>query len=91
MREEDSNMTTQPLDELFDYPQLSAALDLGGVLNTGVFVAKPSESTFKDMMETYEDAPSYNRGDQGFLNYYFNHSTHYLPGNYNVMAKFMVL
>ncbi|KAI9258298.1 hypothetical protein EDC94DRAFT_166796 [Helicostylum pulchrum] len=39
-------------------------------------------------MRTYEKAPSYNRGDQGFLNYYFNQSIHPLPGNYNLMVKF---
>lgn len=65
-------------------------LDLGGAVNTGVFVAEPSERTYKEMLESYEDAPSYNRGDQGFLNYYFNESVYYLPGKYNVMPKFMV-
>jgi hypothetical protein len=42
------------------------------------------------MMNTYENAPSYNRGDQGFINYYFNQSAHPLPGNYNLMIKFTV-
>jgi hypothetical protein len=41
-------------------------------------------------MSTYETAPSYNRGDQGFLNYYFNQTAHPLPGNYNLMIKFTV-
>lgn len=80
----------QPIDDLFDYPQFSAVVDIGGVLNTGVFVAEPNEETFKDIMNTYEDAPSYNRGDQGFLNYYFNQSVNFLPGYYNLMVKFTV-
>ncbi|OBZ91405.1 Glycogenin-1 [Choanephora cucurbitarum] len=81
-------MVVQPLDELFDYPQFSAAVDIGGVLNTGVFVAEPNEETYRDIMATYLNAPSYNRGDQGFLNYYFNQTAHTLPGNYNLMVKF---
>ena len=75
---------------MFEYPQFTAAVDIGGVLNTGVFVAEPSVDTYKDIMSTYENAPSYNKGDQGFLNYYFNQSAHNLPGNYNVMIKFTV-
>ncbi|KAI8088071.1 nucleotide-diphospho-sugar transferase [Gilbertella persicaria] len=81
-------MVTQPINELFDYPEFSAAVDIGGVLNTGVFVAEPNKGTYKDIMNTYSDAPSYNKGDQGFLNYYFNQTAHYLPGNYNLMVKF---
>ncbi|KAI8367102.1 nucleotide-diphospho-sugar transferase [Blakeslea trispora] len=81
-------MVVQPLDELFDYPEFSAVVDIGGVLNTGVFVAEPKEETFKDIMSTYLNAPSYNQGDQGFLNYYFNKTTHPLPGNYNILVKF---
>lgn len=80
----------QPIDELFDYPQFSAAVDIGGVLNTGVFVAEPNVATYQDIMNTYENTPSYNRGDQGFLNYYFNQSADILPGNYNLMIKFTV-
>lgn len=59
-------------------------------MNTGVFVAEPNADTYKDIMATYENAPSYNRGDQGFLNYYFNQSANFLPGNYNLMIKFTV-
>ncbi|KAG1462734.1 hypothetical protein G6F55_002801 [Rhizopus delemar] len=81
-------MVVRSIDDLFDYPQFSAVVDIGGVMNTGVFVAEPNQETFKDIMNTYEDAPSYNKGDQGFLNYYFNQSTHPLPGYYNLMVKF---
>lgn len=57
-------------------------------MNTGVFVAEPSNETFNNMMAVYQTAPSYNRGDQGFLNWYFNASIHPLPGYYNIMIKF---
>lgn len=59
-------------------------------MNTGVFVAEPNRDTYQDIMNTYETAPSYNRGDQGFLNHYFNQSANFLPGNYNLMIKFTV-
>ena len=60
-------------------------------MNTGVFVAQPSKEIFQNMLNIYEKAPSYNRGDQGFLNWYFNQSSiHVLPGYYNLMIKFMV-
>ncbi|KAI8984011.1 nucleotide-diphospho-sugar transferase [Mycotypha africana] len=81
-------MVANNMDELFEYPQFSATVDIGGVLNTGVFVAEPNMDTYTDLMNTYENAPSYNKGDQGFLNYYFNQSAKPLPGNYNVMIKF---
>ncbi|KAI8644704.1 glycosyl transferase family 64 domain-containing protein [Parasitella parasitica] len=81
-------MVVNKIDELFEYPQFTAAVDIGGVLNTGVFVAEPDAETYKDIMATYESAPSYNKGDQGFLNYYFNKTANPLPGNYNLMVKF---
>ncbi|KAG0172384.1 Exostoses (Multiple)-like 3 [Apophysomyces sp. BC1034] len=79
---------SQNIDELFEKPQISAAIDIGGVINTGVFVAEPSASTFRHMLEVYETAPSYNRGDQGFINWYFRDAVHSLDGSYNIMAKF---
>ncbi|KAI7848926.1 nucleotide-diphospho-sugar transferase [Circinella umbellata] len=83
-------LVVQQIDELFQRPQFSGAIDAGGVVNTGVFVAQPSKEIFLDMLDIYEKAPSYNRGDQGFLNWYFNQSSvHVLPGYYNLMIKFM--
>ncbi|KAI9489085.1 nucleotide-diphospho-sugar transferase [Zychaea mexicana] len=86
-------LVVQPIDELFLQPQFSAAMDAGGVVNTGVFVAEPSSETFRDIMTIYDKSPSYNHGDQGFLNWYFNQSSsvHVLPGQYNLMIKFMHL
>lgn len=46
------------------------------------------------MMDTYLTAPSYNRGDQGFLNWYFSNRTRTgvksLPPAYNVPPKLKV-
>ncbi|CAO3689834.1 unnamed protein product [Rhizopus stolonifer] len=81
-------MVVKSIDDLFDYPQFSAVVDIGGVLNTGVFVAEPNKETYEDIMKTYENAPSYNKGDQGFLNFYFNQTVNFLPGYYNLMIKF---
>ncbi|GAA6004462.1 uncharacterized protein JCM10292_007082 [Rhodotorula paludigena] len=80
------------IDHLFSTTTTFAGVkDLGDVINTGVLVFKPSQATFNDMMDTYLTAPSYNRGDQGFLNWYFtNHSTTgvtVLGPAYNVPAK----
>ncbi|KAI8371698.1 nucleotide-diphospho-sugar transferase [Radiomyces spectabilis] len=81
-------MVVQSIDDLFERPQFSAAIDVGGAINTGVFVAEPSKETYDEIMKVYAKAPSYNRGDQGFLNWYFASSVHPLPGNYNLMIKF---
>ncbi|KAJ3179199.1 Exostoses (Multiple)-like 3, partial [Irineochytrium annulatum] len=80
------------LDQLFEFSEIAAAMDLVGTFNTGVFVAKPDENTFKDMLSVYMTAPSYNKGDQGFLNWYFTErratqSITALPAEYNVPCK----
>ncbi|KAJ3044398.1 Exostoses (Multiple)-like 3 [Rhizophlyctis rosea] len=91
-------LVVKNIDDLFEWPEFSAVLDVGGVFNTGVFVAEPSNDTYQDMLARYRKAPSYNRGDQGFLNWYFNRrrSTdtetkgspiHVLPPAYNTPIK----
>ncbi|KAK4049297.1 exostoses (multiple)-like 2 [Microbotryomycetes sp. JL201] len=80
------------IDHLFNFDTRFAGVrDLGNVINTGVLVIKPSTDTHREMMELYLTAPSYNRGDQGFLNWFFaNHSSmgvSSLPSAYNVPAK----
>ncbi|GAA6057011.1 hypothetical protein JCM3770_000119 [Rhodotorula araucariae] len=80
------------IDHLFSTTTaFSGVKDIGDVYNTGVLVFTPSEETFNDMMNTYLTAPSYNRGDQGFLNWYFTNRTTggvvSLPPAYNVPAK----
>ncbi|KAJ3144108.1 Exostoses (Multiple)-like 3 [Irineochytrium annulatum] len=80
------------IDNLFERDEMSAAMDLAGTFNTGVFVAEPNATTYADMLSVYPKAPSYNKGDQGFLNYYFTEylkekSVHSLPTEYNVPSK----
>ncbi|BGP58302.1 hypothetical protein JCM8202_000936 [Rhodotorula sphaerocarpa] len=80
------------IDHLFSTATNFAGVrDLGDVTNTGVLVLKPSDATYQDMLDTYLTAPSYNRGDQGFLNWYFSNRTtagvRSLPPAYNVPPK----
>lgn len=58
-------MVMENVDTLFDYPAFSAVRDVAGAFNTGLMVIEPSTTTFKAMMDSYLEAPSYNRGDQG--------------------------
>ncbi|KAJ3043299.1 Exostoses (Multiple)-like 3 [Rhizophlyctis rosea] len=85
-------MVIKNIDDLFDHPELSATLDLGGTFNTGVFVAEPNLPVYEEMKATYSTSPSYNRGDQGFLNHYYtqtpNRTFHALPSTYNVLLRF---
>ncbi|KAJ3047981.1 Exostoses (Multiple)-like 3 [Rhizophlyctis rosea] len=85
-------LVVKNIDDLFQWPEFSAALDMGGTYNTGVFVAEPSKATYMAMLETYPTAPSYNVGDQGFLNWFFTQpfatQPHTLPPAYNTPVKF---
>ncbi|RUP48306.1 glycosyl transferase family 64 domain-containing protein [Jimgerdemannia flammicorona] len=82
-------MVVEKIDELFDFPEFSAVMDMGTTMNTGVFVMEPSKATFNRMMSVYLGAPSYNHGDQGFLNWYFNFTSgRTMSGVYNVMSKY---
>lgn len=68
----------QNIDDLFDYPEFCAAPNVYESLadfhrlNSGVFTAKPSEATFRDMMR-HLDKPEvfWRRTDQSFLESYF--------------------
>ena len=79
------------IDVLFDYPEYSAAPNVYESLsdfhrlNSGVFVAKPSEATFEDMMQAL-DKPGifWPRTDQTFLQDYFP-DWHGLPVFYNML------
>jgi glycogenin glucosyltransferase len=54
-------------DELFDREELSAAPDAGwpDCFNSGVFVYRPSENTFKALMQMANEQGSFDGGDQG--------------------------
>ena len=79
------------VDELFDRSGFAAAPDffLPDRFNSGVMVVSPSKETFDRMMAQLSDAPSYDGGDQGFLNTFFADwysmpAAHRLPAGYNL-------
>lgn len=79
------------IDRLFDYPEFSAAPNVYETLadfhrlNSGVFVARPSEEIFRKMLEML-DAPGafWKRTDQTFLQSFFP-DWHGLPVFFNVL------
>lgn len=79
------------IDRLFAYPAFSAAPNvyenLGDFhrLNSGVFVARPSEATFAAMLETLDRPEAFwRRTDQTFLQHFFP-EWHGLPVFYNML------
>ncbi|KAM5136017.1 glycogenin-2-like isoform 2-T3 [Mantella aurantiaca] len=62
------------IDELFDREEFSAAPDSGwpDCFNSGVFVFRPSLETFGRLLKYAEDHGSFDGGDQGLLNGFFN-------------------
>ena len=79
------------IDKLFGYPQFSGAPNLYESLqdmhrlNSGVFVAEPSEDTFTHMMRALDAPEAYwPRTDQTFLQDYFP-DWHGLPYTYNAL------
>ena len=61
-------------DELFEREEISAVPDIGwpDCFNTGVFVFKPSQDTFKGLLKLAAEEGSFDGGDQGLLNVYFS-------------------
>jgi len=80
-----------PLDNVFSQAgdaEFAAVRDAGDTFNTGLFVLRPSLSTWKEMSSNYLNAPSYNQGDQGFLNWFFrDRPKAVLPVMYNTVCK----
>jgi glycogenin glucosyltransferase len=61
-------------DELFEREELSAAPDIGwpDIFNSGVFVFRPSEETYRAICEHALTVGSFDGGDQGILNTFFS-------------------
>jgi alpha-N-acetylglucosamine transferase len=85
----------QNVDDLFARPEIAAAPDffLPDRFSSGVMVIEPRESTFERMVLALSGAESYDGGDQGFLNQFFENwygmpVAHRLPVGYN-MAHFI--
>eukprot|EP00271_Cylindrocystis_brebissonii_P009206 TRINITY_DN23893_c0_g1_i1.p1 TRINITY_DN23893_c0_g1~~TRINITY_DN23893_c0_g1_i1.p1 ORF type:complete len:919 (-),score=79.21 TRINITY_DN23893_c0_g1_i1:91-2847(-) len=88
-------MVLANLDHLFDHPEPAAVPDvyMSGKFNSGVLVIKPSKVTYDDMISQLDILPSYNKGDQGFLNAYYSGwfdmpAAHRLPARYNGVFLF---
>lgn len=86
-------LVLQNCDELFEREELSAAPDVSwpDCFNSGVFVYKPSMETFDKITEFALKNGSFDGGDQGLLNSYFDDWAHkdikkHLPFIYNVAA-----
>lgn len=79
-------------DGLFDGFGFSAASDAGldrpngEIFNSGVFAVEPSRELFEDMLSQLKKLPSYDGGDQGFLNSYFS-DWHRLPIGTNTTKR----
>ncbi|GFU30688.1 glycogenin-1 [Nephila pilipes] len=86
-------LVIQNCDELFCHDELSAVPDIGwpDCFNSGVFVFVPSIQTFWQLLEFAEKQGSYDGGDQGLLNSYFNNWSDDISKKlsfiYNLMAN----
>lgn len=76
------------IDHMFDCGTFCAAFRHSDLFNAGIIVVEPNESVFKDMMKKIATLPSYDDGDQGFLNVYFK-SLVYAPFfNWSNISRF---
>jgi glycogenin glucosyltransferase len=87
-------LVVQNIDELFDREELSAAPDAGwpDCFNSGVFVFRPSDKTYADLVEFSLTHGSFDGGDQGLLNLFFSSwgtadISRRLPFTYNVVSS----
>jgi len=84
-------LVVKNIDRLFEYPEFSAAPNLYETLadmhrlNSGVFVARPSQETLERMLQVLDQPGAYwRRTDQTFLEHFFP-DWHGLPYTYNVL------
>lgn len=82
------------VDDLFEREEISACPDVGwpDCFNSGVFVYRPNLETYKALIEFSIKHGSFDGGDQGLLNMYFNTWAHkdisrHLPFVYNVVSS----
>jgi len=82
------------VDDLFEREEFSAAADVGwpDCFNSGVFVFKPSLNTYLQLLDFALTRGSFDGGDQGLLNTYFNNwstgeSSRRLPFVYNMTTN----
>jgi glycogenin len=84
-------LVVRNIDDLFSRPHVAAAPDflLPDRFNSGVLVLEPSRATYEHLLDSLDAVPSYDGGDQGFLNAYFSGwfgapAAHRLPVGYNL-------
>jgi glycogenin glucosyltransferase len=82
------------VDELFEREEFSAVTDIGwpDCFNSGVFVFKPSLETYASLLKFAVTDGSFDGGDQGLLNAFFNtwstgDSSRRLPFIYNMTTN----
>jgi len=86
------------IDELFQYPHLSAVPQFcmnkktGGKyskkFNSGLLVLQPSRNTFNELLNLFNDySPEWSWADQCLLNYYYKDNWNELPDCYNKMKR----
>lgn len=81
-------LALQNLDTILQYGfggDLAAVKDpVGDVFNSGVMLLRPNRETARDMHFHKGRVTSYNKGDQGFFNFFFANSWVSLPFKFNV-------
>ncbi|RXM27411.1 Glycogenin-1, partial [Acipenser ruthenus] len=67
-------MVLSNIDELFEREELSAAPDPGwpDCFNSGLFVFRPSNETYNQLLQFSSEKGSFDGGDQGILNSFFS-------------------
>jgi len=91
----DSDMVVlRNIDHLFGHAECSAVEDPGspGLFNSGLMVIRPDTEVFDAMLKSLPNLQSYNSGDQGFLNLFFNQTwttnpALRLPITYNIFPR----
>ena len=64
-------LVVQPIDRMFDCGTFCAAFRHSDLFNAGIIVVQPNRTIFNDMIKKINLLDSYDDGDQGFLNVYF--------------------
>lgn len=87
-------LVLQNIDDLFEREELSASADVGwpDCFNSGVFVFRPSEETYRGLLQCAVTQGSFDGGDQGLLNTYFSDwstkdISRHLPFLYNMTSS----
>ena len=65
-------LVLQNIDHMFDCGTFCATYRHSDLFNAGIIVVQPSSNIFYDMLDKIPVIPSYDDGDQGFLNVYFS-------------------